>query len=140
MSHDHLLQVAAAHRRTLAEWETDQPFEPSKNRGERARETAPWPQPPVASIDLLAALTDLFAQMAAVQQQLALLTQQVQHHPLQAQAASHPQELALGEPEPVLTCPAGIPPSSGNILAQHIRYTYWHLHMAEDSSCQDKVT
>ena len=95
VTHDQLLLVAAAHRRTLPEL-------PAALLMPAPTGTPQEPPPlPHEAIDRLQALTALPAQIAALHQQLAMLTEQM-HQYLQAPPISHALDIACSVAEPVL--------------------------------------
>ena len=85
VTHDQLLLVAAAHRRTLPELPG---YLPPPTPAGKTAEPSPLT---LETVDLLRALTDLSAQIAALQQHLTMLTEQV--HLLQ-QTTTASQEIA----------------------------------------------
>ncbi len=94
LTHDQLLLVAAAHRRTLPELPAGLPMLAPTEKPEEP------PSLPHETIDLLQALSDLPAQIAVLQQQLAMLTEQMHQH-LQAPTISHSQDSASAVAEPI---------------------------------------
>lgn len=108
-----LLQVAALHRRTLPDLEGDRLLQTPTSRMDLNQETEELPTPALSTIDLLKTLTDLPTQIAALQHQLALLTEQVQQERQQRVTEDHmPQELSLPVQEPVLASTSTVPPAS----------------------------
>ncbi len=89
ITHDQLLLVAAVHRRALPE----RPLPAPPGTSEEP------PSLPHETIALLQALTDLPAQIAALQRQLAMLTEQM---PLHAPPLSHAQDSTCAVAEPIL--------------------------------------
>ena len=91
ITREHLFQIAAAHRRTLPDLREDQPLLPPTGS------TVESPSPASPTIELFKALTTLSAQIAGLEHQLLLLTQQIQQiqQPLQEPAACIPAENAL---------------------------------------------
>src|SRR5947209_8629563 len=79
---EHLLLLARAHRRSLAAL-------PEECAGPAATAQSEEPPLPPSLLDLLQTLTQLPAQLAALQQQLAELTQLVQQPPVTASHAHH---------------------------------------------------
>jgi hypothetical protein len=94
VTHDQLLLVAAAHRRTLPELPAGLPMLAPTEKPEKP------PSLPHETIDRLQALSDLPAQIAALHQQLARLTEQMHQH-LQAPPISHAQDIASAVAEPI---------------------------------------
>ncbi|OLC62061.1 MAG: hypothetical protein AUH89_01805 [Ktedonobacter sp. 13_1_40CM_4_52_4] len=109
VTRDQLLLVATAHRRTLPSLPEVLPVLAPTGKPE------PPPPLPRETIDLLQALTDLPAQIAALQQHLAVLTQQVHLPPA---TTSHSQDIAGAVAEPVLARPVMASPTPAKAAAK----------------------
>jgi hypothetical protein len=116
LTHDQLLLVAAAHRRTLPELPAELPM-PAPTSTPQV-----LPSLPHEAINLLQALSDLPAQISALHQQLALLTEQM-HQYLQAPPISHALDSACSLAEPVLASSLMASPTPAKAAAPFPRPT-----------------
>ena len=107
VTHDQLLLVAAAHRRTLPELPMPAPTGTPEMP----------PSLPHETINLLQVLTDLPAQIAALQRLLTMLIEQMQQH-LQAPTISHSQDIACAVAEPILASPVMASPTPAKAAAK----------------------
>ncbi len=107
VTRDQLLLVATAHHRRLPELPADPPVLTPTGKTEELPPLSP------ETINLLQALTELPAQIAALQQHLAVLAEQMhsQRYPLAA-TTSHSQAIARVVPEAVLASTEAASPTS----------------------------
>jgi hypothetical protein len=113
---DQLLLVAVAHRRTLPELPAERLMPAPTGTPQEP------PSLPHEAIDLLQALTDLPAQIAALHQQLARLTEQMHQH-LQAPTLSPSQDIACSVGEPGLVSSLMASPTPAKAAATFPRPT-----------------